>query len=172
MGWKGHFNPRAKSHVDATGLMQVLPETGHFIQRLMGNALSPALSYLFVKDPNHNVDLGVFYLKRLLGRFHHNYTLATVAYNMGPTTVQKRLQYRLPVGVNNNYLNKVRQAYFLLSRSYRLYLVNTPPDYTKTYAAHPSRLSHKKESQDLLGFLKDTPASLAWDDHKKSLPLN
>ena len=133
---ESHFNPHAKSRVGATGLMQVLPGTGHFIHQLMGKPISPRLSYLFVKDPAHNVELGVFYLKRLLARFD-NYTIATVAYNMGPTTVSKRLQYRLPVGVNNLYLNKVRQAYFDLSRSYRLYLAKTPPTYVQTYASHP-----------------------------------
>ena len=164
---ESHFNPNAKSHVDATGLMQILPGTGHFIHQLMGKPISPYLSYLFVKDPTYNVDMGAFYLKRLLNRFDNNYTLATVAYNMGPTTVQNRLRYRLPVGVNNLYLNKVRQAYFTLSRSYRLYLVNTRPVYTKTYASSPSRRHLKKYPRNLFWFIEGAPkpTSLALDDH-------
>ena len=159
---ESHFNPHAKSPMDATGLMQILPGTGHFIHQLMGKPISPQLSYLFVKDPVHNVDLGGFYLKRLLVRFNNNYTLATVAYNMGPTTVQKRLQYRLPVGVSNLYLDKVRRAYFTLSRSYRRYLVNTPPLYTKTYASRPP-----PEFSPPIWLLSGTskPTSLTVDTH-------
>ena len=165
---ESHFKPQAKSHMDAIGLMQVLPGTGHFIHQLMGTPLSPGLSYAFVKDPHHNIELGVFYLKHLLKRFKQNHTLATIAYNMGPTTVQKRLQYRLPLGVKNNYLDKVREAYFLLSRSYRLYVNNNPPEYTKTYAAHPDRIPSKSLPKNFLASL----SSLAWDDHIKNPPLN
>ena len=117
--------------------MQILPGTGQFIYGLMGRPLNPQVSYLFVKDPQQNVELGVFYLKRMLKRFNQNHTIATVAYNMGPTTVQKRLLYRLPVGVDNLYLNKVRKAYIHLSHSYRIYLSKNPPPYTSTYISHP-----------------------------------
>ena len=161
---ESHFNPSAKSKVNATGLMQVLPGTGHFIQGLMGRPLTPQLSDFFVKDPQHNVELGVFYLKRMLARFNHNHTLATVAYNMGPTRVQKRLLYQLPVGVDNQYLNKVRKAYLNLSRSYRLYLAKNPAPYTTTYASHPRY--RKNEKKKLFWFIppsKKQTASYAFE---------
>ena len=171
---ESHFDPQAKSHLDATGLMQILPGTGHFIHQLMGKSLPPGLSYLFVQDPHHNVEMGVFYLKRLLDRFGHNHTLATVAYNMGPTTVQKRLRYRLPVGVDNLYLNKVRRAYQLLSRSYRIHLVRNPPEHIRTYAAHPGALPPEKKIRDLFEFLppknSQPPAYLAMDEHPEPSP--
>ena len=141
---ESHFNPKAQSHVYATGLMQILPGTGHFLHQKMGRSVSPKLSYELIEIPENNIELGVFYLKKLLTLFKGNYILATVAYNMGPTTVRKRLKYGLPVGVNNLYLNKVRSAYFNLSRSYRRYIVTTQPAYLKTYAAWPAPLNPNK----------------------------
>ena len=143
---ESHFNPIAKSRVNATGLMQILPGTGHFIHTLMGRPFTPELSNIFVREPHNNVELGVFYLKRMLARFNGNHTFATVAYNMGPTRVQKRLLYRLPVGIDNLYLNKVRRAYQNLSRAYRLYLSKNPPPYTATYVSHPQY--RKKANSD------------------------
>ena len=167
---ESHFNPDAKSRVNAMGLMQILPGTGHFIHGLMGRPLTPELSNIFVREPHHNVEMGVFYLKRMLARFKGNHTLATVAYNMGPTRVQKRLLYRLPVGVDNRYLDKVRKAYRRLSRSYRLYLTKNPPLYTRTYASHPQyRKKLSRNKKKLFWFLpspKKQTAAYALKTHR------
>jgi soluble lytic murein transglycosylase len=114
---ESHFVTDALSSKGAIGPMQIMPETWQDVGRRMGHPLDEDLSELQL-DPALNIEMGVFYLKHLLTRFRGNYTLATVAYNMGPSTVRRRLRQKLPVGVSNNYLNKVRAFYSLLSRPF------------------------------------------------------
>ena len=119
---ESHFNPQARSKVNAMGLMQILPGTAYFIHKLMGRPIPFQPSNHLVQIPQNNIEMGVIYLKRMLRRFNNNYILATVAYNMGPTMVQRRLRYNLPVGVDNLYLRKVQRAYSRLAKKYRRYL--------------------------------------------------
>jgi soluble lytic murein transglycosylase len=118
MWTESHFNFKAQSHVQATGLMQIMPATGEFLGRLLKMPTSKELIFEHIRDPKINIEMGVFYLKRLLRIFDGNHTLATVAYNMGPGGVFRRLRRKQPVGVKNQYLDKVRRYYGFISREF------------------------------------------------------
>lgn len=118
MWTESHFNLRAKSPVSATGLMQIMPGTGVYLSKLLKMPVEETIVYKNIKDPYMNIEMGVFYLKRLLKMFKGSYRLATAAYNMGPGGVYRRLRKNLPVGVKNLYLDKVRKHYKLISRNF------------------------------------------------------
>lgn len=133
MWTESHFNPHARSYVDAQGLMQIMPATGHYLSKVMNRPVSKEMALTLIKEPEINIEMGVFYLRRLLKRFRHNYRLATVAYNMGPYGVSSRLKRRLPVGVKNQYLDRVRRSYKNLTKKFIAEMSEKPKVYQLTY---------------------------------------
>jgi soluble lytic murein transglycosylase-like protein len=71
------YNPRAVSNRGAAGLMQLMPAT----------ADSMGVKDKF--DPEHNIDGGVRYFKRMLVRFDGDTRLALAAYNAGARKVRQ-----------------------------------------------------------------------------------
>ena len=156
---ESHFNPNARSYVNAIGLMQVMPGTSHFLSHRMGIPMSPKLAYKMARDPNLNMRMGVFYLKTLLKEFKGSYRLATVAYNMGPGNVRNRLRMKLPVGKNHLYLKKVQRAYIRMSRLTRMDLYKRPLPYQLTYV-WPGTALIENDRYDLLVWFKDFEADI------------
>jgi soluble lytic murein transglycosylase len=144
---ESHFEPTAISQVMAQGLMQIMPSTSHYLNKLMDRSIEPRLARELTKDPHHNVELGVFYLKRLLKRFNNNYVHATVAYNMGPGYTKRRLQWGLPVGTKNIYLDKVNRAYRRLSRGIIKHFKQNAALYVSTYVVKRRWLNEWQEIQ-------------------------
>lgn len=73
------FNPRARSHANAHGLMQILwPSTARY---LGFNRLSE------LYEPCRNVEAGARYLREMIDRYDGNVHLALAAYNYGPTRI-------------------------------------------------------------------------------------
>lgn len=95
---ESRFKPRAKSHVGAKGLMQLMPRTG----RWMG-----ARDFY---DPEQNVDAGVKYIAYLNKRFNGDTKKIIAAYNGGEGNVM-RYKGIPPFRETRTYVKKVMKNY-------------------------------------------------------------
>lgn len=84
---ESQFNPKATSHFGARGLMQVTP----IVVRELKNEFR-GLQNRDLYDVSKNLLVGTHYLDFLLEKYHGNLEHALIAYNMGPTAVDRRLQ--------------------------------------------------------------------------------
>lgn len=71
------FDEKARSHVGAVGMMQLMPETAAWISEESG------LPHDHLDKPVENIPLGAWYLNFLLKKYHNNEVLALAAYNAG-----------------------------------------------------------------------------------------
>jgi soluble lytic murein transglycosylase len=72
------------SKAGAKGLMQILPETAHFIARKSGGT---EFEQGDLANPQINISYGSWYLRYLLDRYDGNTVAAVAAYNAGHTRV-------------------------------------------------------------------------------------
>lgn len=92
------FNPKAKSHCGAMGLMQLMPST------------AKTLGVTDAYNPVQNVDGGVRHLKWLLSKYHGNIILALAAYNAGSGAVDK-YDGVPPYAETQNYVKSILRNY-------------------------------------------------------------
>lgn len=79
---ESRFIMHARSHVGASGLMQVMPATARYVARKIGlDAFSPNQ----INDIDTNILLGTNYLSMVLGDLDGSQALASAAYNAGPS---------------------------------------------------------------------------------------
>jgi soluble lytic murein transglycosylase len=77
---ESRFVMDARSHVGASGLMQVMPATAKWTAKKVGLPYSPER----LNDRDFNLRIGTSYLKLVLDRFDGAQALAAAAYNAGP----------------------------------------------------------------------------------------
>lgn len=86
------FNVKAVSSANAMGLMQLIPltakEAAHDLK--LGSLTIP--DDLF--NPPRNIQLGTYYLSRMINRYEGHVPLALAAYNAGPTRLDRWLKAR------------------------------------------------------------------------------
>jgi soluble lytic murein transglycosylase-like protein len=82
---ESYYNPKAKSRVGATGLMQLMPPTAK--EHASRMRIPFAISRL--ENPEVNVRIGTYHLKMLVDMFRGNTYLAVASYNAGQGNVLK-----------------------------------------------------------------------------------
>ena len=99
MQTESSFNPKAKSHVPAYGLMQIVPSSAgqDCAQSLKKPFTKPTANYLY--EPENNIEMGVHYLYLLKKRYYTGVTnedsrdLCVIAsYNTGAGNVARALR--------------------------------------------------------------------------------
>ncbi len=136
---ESQFNPSAISPRKAIGLMQIMPDTGHFLAHRLYRPVSQGVARDITLVPSINVEMGVFYLRKLVRMFRHDYALATMAYNLGPYAVKKRLAQKRSLSPGDIYLDKVSSYYKMLSAPYRAYMRGRPRAYTLSFVVKSRR---------------------------------
>lgn len=82
---ESYYNPKAKSRVGATGLMQLMPPTA----KEHASRLRIPFAISRLENPEVNVRIGTYHLKMLVNMFSGNTYLAVASYNAGQGNVMK-----------------------------------------------------------------------------------
>lgn len=77
---ESEFDPAARSHADARGLMQVLPGTAKLVAPKVGLAYDASR----LNEADYNVRLGTGYLAQMIAEFGPSVALVASGYNAGP----------------------------------------------------------------------------------------
>ena len=92
---ESNFNPRARSHAGAVGLMQLLPSIGRRLASSMGlGRITTSRLY----NPQINIKLGVKFLANNLSKYNGNIALAISSYNADPRNLPAWLERSHPKG--------------------------------------------------------------------------
>ena len=79
------FNPNARSHAGARGLMQLMPATAkRYKRRVKAHQL---------KNPGLNIKIGIRYLKKLINQYDGNLIYTLSAYNAGERRVKQWMEH-------------------------------------------------------------------------------
>jgi soluble lytic murein transglycosylase len=113
--------------------MQIRPDTASHLYQLMRKKVSESHLNTNLHRPSENIEVGVFYLKKLLQNFRMNYRLATIAYNVGPNKLKNLLNANEIDTVNFSYLVKVQESYKDLTKNFALELKKRPRPFEMTY---------------------------------------
>ena len=95
---ESNFNPRARSHKGARGVMQIMPRTAR-----TEYGIAPHLLW----NPRLNIRLGLHFLKRLLHRYDGRVDLALSYYNGGSAVGD--LPYARVIPATARYVAKVHR---------------------------------------------------------------
>jgi soluble lytic murein transglycosylase len=93
---ESEYDQYAKSHVGASGLMQLMPATARMTAQKMGK---PYCEPCLTNNPAYNISLGTYFLRGLLDNFSGSYVKALAGYNAGPGRIS---QWTASYGTHTN----------------------------------------------------------------------
>ncbi len=120
------FNPKAVSHRNAKGLMQIMDSTGEWAAEKI-KIKDFESSMLF--EPDTNIRIGCWYISKLINQYDQNVELALSAYNAGSGNVAKWLKDtdisingktldRIPFKETENYVKKIKRYNYIYKKLY------------------------------------------------------
>jgi soluble lytic murein transglycosylase len=146
---ESRFMHYAKSGVGAAGLMQVMPATAKWVAGKIGWA---NYHHGMLHDLDTNISLGTYYMRYTADMFNGQETMATAAYNAGPSRAKKWMANMplegaiyaetIPFSETRNYVKKVMANAHIYSR--RLGLTNIP--LKKRLGVIPAKFSANTET--------------------------
>lgn len=122
---ESRFRPR-ESSAGALGLMQLLPDTAHFIAGKTGGSKFTTED---LATPQINIQYGAWYLRYLLDHFDENEITALAAYNAGIGNVQQWLAES-----GQTHITDVDQIPFPETREYVKNVLSARDQYRTEYA--------------------------------------
>lgn len=147
---ESNFQLTAVSPKNARGLMQIKPDTAQHLYQLMQKSLSEDQVSANLYHPEENIEVGIFYLKKLLQNFRMNYQFATVAYNIGPGKLRSRLTEKSLDVENFSYLVKVKNKYVMLSQNFSKAMNKRPMPYESTFVYSGQGVKMEEKIVDLI----------------------
>ena len=103
------FNPKAVSSAGAIGLMQIMPKTAKAVSReLKIKKYNKDSLY----NPEINIRIGTYYLKKLLQEFGNDIDLTLAAYNAGMGNIRKWQEQKkeIPFEETRTFVKRVKSA--------------------------------------------------------------
>lgn len=114
------FNPQAKSHNNAKGLMQLMDKTAIELSKQ---------AEIDLYDPETNIRLGTYYFSQLLEKYNHQVGIALAAYNAGMGNVNNWIERgtiqadgsdleNIPYKETNMYVRRILNDYEMYQKLY------------------------------------------------------
>lgn len=114
------FNPQAKSHNNAKGLMQLMDKTATELSKQ---------TEIDLYDPETNIRLGTYYFSQLLEKYNYQVGLALAAYNAGMGNVNNWIERgtiqadgsdleNIPYKETNMYVRRILNDYEMYQKLY------------------------------------------------------
>jgi len=146
------FESRIISYANAYGLMQLIPPTAREVSTKLDIEFDPPRS-LF--EPGINIQLGSYYIYKLLRRYQGNLYFALAAYNAGPHRVDKwrkifktaddeLFMENIEFEQTRNYVRTVMYYYWV----YQLFI--EPQNIPDQVSPYPGRLTVSSDKPDSL----------------------
>lgn len=120
---ESRFDPHAKSSAGALGIMQIMPQTAHRLDRRLNLGTRNTYEILDIKN---NLHLGIYLLSKLMREFG-SYSYVLASYNAGEHRVRmwtRKERYEstdefiedIPYKETRNYVKRVLMSYFEYKR--------------------------------------------------------